>query len=228
LASRLLLRGLGFGIVDAEERETMAHAHIEIRGIAGRQSSILQQQLISVGKQLYDRGLQTTRSGNISVRNGDVFLITRTGTNLGKLRHTDLITVDVHEAAPIPAGASCETQVHRAIYNAGEARAIVHAHPAYAIALADFAGERGVTPVHNEGLAGLKWIPVVGTSVRGKEGGEDPTGIAAQLKSWPSVIVRGHGAFAVGASLDEALYRMFLLEDVCKIACIVQSLKRDR
>jgi L-fuculose-phosphate aldolase len=206
----------------------MAHAHVHIGGVAGRQSTILHQQLISVGKALYDRGLQTTRSGNISVRDGASFIITRTGTNLGKLKLADLTIVDVSETALLPAGASCETPVHRAIYNAGEARAIVHAHPAYAIAIAEFADQRGITPVHNEGLAGLKWIPVIDTSAHGKETGEDPAPIAAQLKSSSALIIRGHGAFTVGASLDEALYRMFLLEDVCKIACIAQSLKRDR
>lgn len=206
----------------------MAHAHIGFKGIPGRRNAILHQQLIAVGKQLYDRGLQTTRSGNISFRDGDNFVITGTGTNLARLRPADLVTVEVDETAPIPAGASCETPVHRAIYNVGAARAIVHAHPPYAIGLAELAGERGVTPVHNEGLSGLRWIPVVDTSVHGKESGEVPTKIAAQLKSWPSVIVRAHGAFTVGASLDEALYRMLLLEDVCKIACIVQSLKRER
>lgn len=185
---------------------------------------MLQQEVISVGKELYERGLQSTRSGNISARDGDCFVITRTGTNLGRLTASDLISVPLDLGAPIPRGASCETAVHRAIYNASGAHAVVHAHPPYAIALAELERERGITPIHNEGMAGLKWIPVINTSVEDGEGGEDPSAIAKQLANWCSLIVRSHGAFVVGRDLDEALYKMLLLEDVCKINSIVRAM----
>jgi ribulose-5-phosphate 4-epimerase/fuculose-1-phosphate aldolase len=103
----------------------------------------------------------------------------------------------------------------------------VHAHPPYAIALAHTIRSGGITPIHNEALVGLRWIPIIDTSVDGREGGEDPRGIAEQLASWCSLIVRGHGAFSTGASLSEALYKMFLLDDVCRISTIVQSIRRE-
>jgi L-fuculose-phosphate aldolase len=189
---------------------------------------MLQDELISVGRELYERGMQTTRSGNISARDGDSFLITRTGTNLGRLAAADLISVALDPAVAIPAGASCEAAVHRAIYNASGAGAVVHAHPPYAIALAHTIRAGGVTPIHNEALVGLKWIPVIDTSVHGREGGEEPRGIAEQLASWCSLIVRGHGAFSTGASLSDALYKMFLLDDVCRISVILQSIRREK
>ncbi len=186
--------------------------------------ALLQEELIAVGRELYERGLQTTRSGNISVCEGAMFFITGTGTNLGRLKRSDLVAVDLRDSAPIPPGASRETPVHKAIYNATAARAIVHAHPPYAIALAQVAKQQGIMPIHNEGAAGLQWVPIIDSSVRGKEAGEDPTAIVAELVRWCSVVIRNHGAFAVGPNLDEAAYKMMLLEDVCKIACILQSL----
>ncbi len=182
------------------------------------------QELISVGRQLYERGLQSTRSGNISVREGDSFLISKTGTNLGRLTLNDLIRVPLDPAQPIPRSASCESAVHRAIYNASGAGAVVHAHGPYAIALAEME-ESGVKPIHNEAIAGLRWIPIIDTTVAAGEGGEHPEPIAAQMHQWCSLIVRGHGAFVSGSNLDEALYRMLLLEDACKIICILHSMK---
>jgi len=183
------------------------------------------EQLIAVGKELYLRGLQTTRSGNLSVRIGDQFLITKTGSNLGRLSESDLISVETRQCATIPGGASCESPVHRSIYNAADARAIVHAHPIHAIALAQISNGDNIRPIHNEGLVGLKQIPIVGTTVPGEDSGEEPDAITTALSEWCSVVVRNHGAFTVGTSPDQALYKMLLLEDTCHMVFLVQSVK---
>jgi L-fuculose-phosphate aldolase len=186
------------------------------------------EQLIAVGKELYLRGLQTTRSGNISVRIGERFLITKTGSNLGRLSESDLIAVETPQCTTIPAGASCESPVHRSIYNATDARAIVHAHPIHALALAQISNGDNIRPIHNEGLVGLKRIPIVGTTVPGDDSGEEPCAITMALSEWCSVVVRNHGAFTVGTSLDQALYKMLLLEDTCHMVFLVQSVKSAR
>lgn len=178
-------------------------------------------QLIAVGRELFSRGLQTTRSGNLSFRDGDRFIITQTGANLGQLSGANLVTVGLADYLPIPPGASCETLLHRAIYNATDALAIVHAHPIHGIALAQVSAGDRIVPIHNEGLAGLKCIPIVDTSVPGKDTGEEPGAIAAALKQSCAAVVRGHGAFTVGNSLDQACYKMMLLEDTCRINLLV-------
>ncbi|HUY19791.1 MAG TPA: class II aldolase/adducin family protein [Candidatus Binataceae bacterium] len=186
---------------------------------------MLIEELISAGRQLYERGLQTPRSGNVSARDEQVFWITRTGSNLARLTATHFVRVEVSDLAAIPPEASVETAVHRGVYTASGTGAIVHAHPPYAIAAAETAGEQGITPIHNEALVGLKWIPVIGTSVAGEDTGEEVGAIAAQLRRWPALVIRGHGAFTIGDDIDEALYRMVLLEEVCKIDCIIKSRK---
>jgi len=190
-------------------------------------NSDYREQLIAVGKELYNRGLQTTRSGNISIRDGEQFLITKTGTNLGRLLESDVASVDIPRHIPISAEASCESPVHRAIYNVTDALAIVHAHPIHAIALAEIVNN-SILPIHNEGLAGLKRIPVVDTTVLGQDSGEEPSTIAAALAKYCSVVVRNHGAFTAASSLSQALYRMLLLEDTCRIVFLVQSVKNGR
>ncbi len=183
-------------------------------------------ELIAVGKELFSRGLQTTRSGNLSVRDGERFLITQTGANLGYLSDSNFLTVGLADHLPIPAEASCETPLHRAIYNATDALAIVHAHPIHAIALAQLSSDDRILPIHNEGLAGLKCIPIVDTTVPGKDTGEEPGAIAAALTQSCAVVVRGHGAFSIGNSLDQACYKMMLLEDSCRINLLVLNHSR--
>jgi L-fuculose-phosphate aldolase len=186
---------------------------------------MLLNEIVSVGRELSERGLQTTRSGNISARAGEVFFITKTGTNLGRLNTCDIIVVNIDDdKVAVPVGASIETAVHRAVYRETKARAIVHAHPPYAIGLAHSLPMAYVTPIHNEGLVGLKRVPILDTSVPGREACEEPRPIVAHLSRWCSLIIRGHGAFAVGSDLQEALYRLLLVEEVCKIHCIAQSL----
>jgi L-fuculose-phosphate aldolase len=184
----------------------------------------LQEELIAVGKELYDRGLQTTRSGNISAREGDRFIITKTGAHLGRLAKSDLISVDISAHTPVSREASCESPVHRAIYNATGALAIVHAHPLYAIAaLAEVSLDDSILPVHNEGLVGLKRVPIVDTTVLGLDIGEKPSAIVPALTQSCAVVVRNHGAFATGESIHQALYKMLLLEDTCTIKLLTQT-----
>jgi Class II Aldolase and Adducin N-terminal domain len=118
----------------------------------------LQEGLIAIGKELYDRGLQTTRSGNISAREGDRFIITKTGAHLGRLAKSDLISVDISAHAPVSREASCESPVHRAIYNA-----------------------TGALAIDNEGLIGFKRVPIVDTTVLGLDIDEKPSAIVPAL-----------------------------------------------
>ena len=113
---------------------------------------------------------------------------------------------------------------HRGVYNASGAGAIMHAHPPYAIAAAKTAGEQGITPIHNEAMVGLKWIPVIGTSVAGEDTGEEVGAIAAQLRRWPALVIRGHGAS------DRRRHRRGSLPDGAargglQIDCIIKSRK---
>ncbi len=181
------------------------------------------EQLIAVGKELYARGLVTTRGGNLSVKIGGGFLITRTGKSLGQLSGTDFISVDLDDNTAIPDEASCEAQVHRALYNSTAAQSIVHVHGVHAIAAAISSRTDRIKPVHNEAIIGLQSIPIVDTSVPGEESGEDPALIVEALKHAPALLIRGHGSFTTGHSPDQALYRTLLLEDCCRIFLLLRG-----
>ena len=92
-------------------------------------------QFQEIGRDLYVGGLISSHGGNMSVRFGDRVVIKRRGAMLGRLREGDLIETGLEKPDSGIALASTELIVHRAIYLATPALAIIHAHPRTAIAL---------------------------------------------------------------------------------------------
>ena len=164
-----------------------------------------------IGKRLFREGLVGGNFGNMSVREGDGFFITRNGSFLDE--PGDLVFVPLE--GPVPASASSEYRVHHGVYAETEHRAIVHAHPVFAVACSFAAKE--IIPRDSEGQMFCPVIPV-------SEGKPGTTGLAASvasaLKTSKLTIVRGHGTFAAGKSLEEA----YLLTSVAEHACRVLGL----
>ena len=158
------------------------------------------------GRVLFENGLITGSSGNLSVRLGTNLVITTHGSTLSGLSSGDLVEVSLSDAA-CPA-ASWELPVHRAIYTATPALAVAHAHPPCAVALSlQKSGKHwpGITVILD---AGKGIIP-------GAIAGE----IADELKKHPVVMVRGHGTFITGKTLDEACRATIAYETECARIC---------
>src|SRR3972149_4186621 len=155
----------------------------------------------AVGAALGPRGLVNRCAANLSVRVGDRMLVTRHGCKLGRIVFEDLGETGLAPGDPADVLASMEVAVHRAIYCFTAARAVVHAHPAHAIALSF--KTRQITPVDIEGSALLGPVPVVGWGERFGPG-QGAESIAKALTSCKAVMVHGHGCFAAGADLEEA------------------------
>jgi L-fuculose-phosphate aldolase len=174
-----------------------------------------------VGQELTARGLLTLHAGNLSVRrNGRVF-ITRTGSILGHLSRRDVLETPLDRAKPRHPHASMELPAHLAIYEATGAEAIVHAHPASAIALS-FVMDC-IVPVDSEGAIILREVPVI-RAKQAVASAEVARKAAASLRNHRIVVVAAHGSFAVGRSLDEALSVTTTLEMSAKIALMVRAL----
>ena len=162
-----------------------------------------------VGRDLYLLGLVSSHGGNLSVREGTGMWITGTGTMLGRLRerHIAYVRADGTASGPPP---SSDTVLHATIYAMTGAGAVVHAHPRHAIALS-FGTERFV-PIDFEGLHFLKAVPVVG------QGPNQVAQVAAALREAVVVMLRGHGVYARGATLWEALHWVTALEESALVA----------
>ncbi len=82
------------------------------------------------------RGLFSGYNGNISVRQDNIMVITRSGCNKSSLAPGDLVAIDMETQSPYgEATPSSEWRMHLEIYHAQpECRAIVHTHPPHLLA----------------------------------------------------------------------------------------------
>ncbi len=168
-----------------------------------------------VGRDIFVAGLTTSHGGNMSVRDGDRIIITRRGSMLGRLTDDDVVETGMERCAD-DERCSREIVVHRAIYDAApEARAIVHAHPPHTVA-ASFDADV-IVPVDSEGLYILGEVPVVSASTT-IASPEAAAVLAAALAGAPVAVLRTHGPFARGASLEEAFMHVSVLEASAHIA----------
>jgi L-fuculose-phosphate aldolase len=161
-----------------------------------------------IGRDIYVGGLTSSHGGNMSVRDGDRIVITRRGSMLGRLGDDDLVETGIE---PCAADERCsrEIVVHRAIYAACGARAIVHAHPPHTVARS--LAHDTIVPADSEGLYVLGEVPVVeaATTIASAEAAAV---LAEALRSIPVAVLRTHGPFATGASLEEAFMHVSVLE----------------
>ena len=179
-------------------------------------------QFQTVGNALFNRGLVSSNSGNLSIRLGDRIIITRRGCSLGCLDENDLIETGISKNDRFTPLATIELPVHRAIYQSTSAQAIVHAHPPHAITLS--LSETEIVSTCVEDLSDVGPVPVLGWNMEVKAGGLANI-IAKALKQHRIVLVRGHGSFAIGQLLDEAHNYTTALEEACQVICLSKSIK---
>ncbi|SDK07058.1 aldolase [Methanoculleus thermophilus] len=170
---------------------------------------MLDQEFERIGKRLFLEGLVGANFGNMSVRAEEGgFHITRTGAYLD----TCEMPAFVPEKGDAPREASSEYRVHRAVYRETPHCAIVHAHPVHAVAASLDADI--IRPADSEGGMLCPAIPVVTGSPGTNEIAEN---VAGALQAGHIVIVRGHGTFAAGRTLDEAYIYTSIAEYACRI-----------
>ena len=174
------------------------------------------------GRVLFDQGLNNSHSGNMSMRSGKNIYITRHGARLGDLGPGDIVKVNLEDASE-DANASVEVNVHRAIYRLCEnIRAIAHAHPPYGIALS--LKQKMIRPVDSEGKYYLPSIPVY--CCRETIASEEVAlGLPALISKHKAALVRGHGAFAGGKTIEEAAMLVSVLESVCRLVFLNRQIR---
>jgi L-fuculose-phosphate aldolase len=178
-------------------------------------------QFQEIGRDLYVAGLVSSHGGNLSMRFGDRVVIKRRGAMLGRLKEGDLIETGLEKADSGVMLASTELVVHRAIYRATPALAIAHAHPRTAIALSLSRDE--IVPIDNEGSYLLHKVPVVAAEFASGSA-ELVERLPAALQAYKIVMLRGHGCFSIGQTLDEAFQWVSCLEECCQIILAAKAI----
>lgn len=169
------------------------------------------------GSKLVSSGLTYAHFGNISLLSEGMILITSTGSILDELTDDEVIAVTPTAPCPEDALASCETVVHRAIYEKTAARAVIHTHSPYAVATS-ILEEGPFEPMDGEGAKFLGAVPIVEGDMGSRELANNAS---TALKGSRACIVRGHGVFAVGSTLEEAYVVACMVEHSAMIRRIV-------
>lgn len=118
------------------------------------------QQIINIGKLLYERNLTVSTSGNISIKTPEGIFITGTGTSLGNLSEKDIVSVDFDGNEITEGKASSETKLHTAIYKQRpDINAIIHTHPVYLTSFA-VCGKTLNEPIMSENILYFEEIPI--------------------------------------------------------------------
>ncbi|KQC07492.1 MAG: fuculose phosphate aldolase [Methanolinea sp. SDB] len=175
-------------------------------------------EFMRIGARLFTEGLVGGNFGNISVRAEGGFYITRNGSYLDDPGNPVFVPLE----GPVPPEASSEYRVHRQVYRSTRHNALIHAHPPYTVAASLVYDE--IVPVDIEGQTFCPIIPVVD----GKPGSEEiARNVANALCLSLVTVVKGHGTFASGKSLDEAFILTSLVEHSSHVLWLVGDLQGD-
>ena len=167
-----------------------------------------------IGEDIYAADMISSHGGNLSIRLGDRIIIKRRGAMLGRLKPHDLIETRLDKNDSGVVLASTELLVHRAIYLNTPALAVCHCHPRTAVAFSFSRDE--LVPIDNEASYLLKKIPVV-TEEFASGTPQMANKVAEALKNYKIIMLRGHGSFAIGQTLDEAFHWSSTLEESCQM-----------
>ena len=184
------------------------------------------EQIIEVGRRLWQRGMVAANDGNISCRVAGGYLITASGVSKGFLDDNDILFLDEngHPVSDGPLHPSSETAMHLSIYEARpHTGAIIHAHPPYATAFA----LSGVD-INQARLEELRiQLGEVALIPYAPAGTRELAAAASQgMADKRAGLLLHHGAIAAGNGLSEAFYRIEALEQAAKIVYLARQLER--
>lgn len=163
--------------------------------------------IIEAGRALLQLELQNTHSGNIALRDGESILVTKSGTMKGRLKRSDIVQFPLNDPDFRSYQASSETGVHQRVLKQFDACIHAHSLPATLISFKmnsfeplDFLGYQLVNPV-----------PVLEfEQASGSEEMEEQ--VPPVLEKHPVCIIKAHGPFVRGGSMQEALSLLTILD----------------
>src|SRR6201990_972145 len=187
----------------------------------------IREEICSLGRSLFERGLTPGSSGNISVKLDDGgWLVSPTNASLGSLDPARLSRLGPDGKLLSGDAPTKEVPLHSALYQTrGGGRARVHLHSTHSVALSMLpeidprAALPPMTPYYlmKCGLTALvpyyrPGDPAVADAIRGLAG------------KYSSVLLANHGPVAAGDSLEAAVFAMEELEETAKLYLLLRGM----
>jgi L-fuculose-phosphate aldolase len=170
--------------------------------------------LVAGSRAVAEAGLVVGTAGNLSIRDGDRVLITPRGSHLDAVDPRACVEIALadgaHDAGARP---SSESALHRAIYAATDAGAIVHTHSHYATVLSTLVDELPAIHYAIHALGGTLRV------ARYETFGTDALAIAVTeaMEGRRGALMANHGAVVAGRDIDHAVHLAITLEWLASI-----------
>lgn len=186
----------------------------------------LREQICLFAKSLFDRGLTSGSSGNISARTEDGgLLVSPTGSCFGRLDPASLSRFDASGRLTGGHAPTKEMPLHAAFYETrATTGAVVHLHSCHSVALSMLPGideECFLPPLTAYSIMRLGKVkllpyfrpgdPAMGDAVRGLAGKR------------AAVMLANHGPVVAGKNLEAAVYAIEELEETARLALLLQG-----
>jgi L-fuculose-phosphate aldolase len=174
----------------------------------------LRKAIIATALAMNAHGINRGKSGNVSARWKDGFLITPSGLAYHKTRPADIVFVDAGGEPHGRRAPSSEWRFHHDIYRSrAQSQAVVHAHPSFATTLACL--RRDVPAFHYMvAVAGGDSIRCAPYATFGSQALSDHA--LAALAGRKACLLANHGMIATGDDLDAALALAVEVEALCE------------
>ena len=182
-------------------------------------------EIIGISNEIYDKGLVSGKSGNISARfkgeNGDIIAITPTLKSLSNLHEEDIVLVDMNGNVLTRGVPSSEVNMHIEIYKKRpDVNGIVHTHSPYATGFAHSTKRirrlEGFGAIKSEYMAEIEYE---------KPGSDELAKSASEgLGNEDVLILKKHGVVCVADSLKEAELLAIFVEESAKTQFITYML----
>ena len=186
----------------------------------------LRQEVVKVGRLMYEKGFILASDGNISVKLGNGrILLTPSGLSKGMLEPDHLIIVN--EDGKKIGGArdlnpTSELPMHLEAYRQRpDIQAVVHAHPPYAVALS-IAGISMAECLLPEAIVFLGSIPTTAYATPSSE--ENAQVVRELIGNHDGLVLQRHGSLTVGNSPMQAFMRLESLERNAYIGYLLATL----
>lgn len=171
-------------------------------------------ELVVTARRTVSDGLVVGTSGNVSVRVGDIVLVTPSGVRYDRLTPDDTVGVDLDGrqvlGTLLP---TSELPMHLAVYRSTDAHAVVHTHAVHATAVSTLVPELPSVHYMSGALGGP--VRVAPYATYGTE--ELAENMLHALADRSACLLQNHGTIAYGNSLDQAFDRTAQLEWMCRL-----------
>jgi len=184
----------------------------------------LRQDIVDIGKLVYEKGWVAANDGNISIRlDADRVLCTPTGVSKGMMHIDDLIICDMlGNKLEGRRERTSEIGMHYKIYELRpDVRAVVHAHPPVSTGFA-VAGKPLNLALLPEVIIGLGCVPLADYGLPGTEALTD--GMLPYIPKYDAILLANHGGVCYSDEVYKAFFKMETLEHFARITLVAELL----